>query len=48
MIKNDKIDELITFDKKKNKYNLTTKNLIIDGDSIEDIKNKLDDGYNKL
>ena len=48
MLKNDKIDELITFDKNKNKYNLTTKNLIIDGDSIEDIKNKLDDGYNKL
>ena len=48
MLKNDKIDELISFDKKNNKYNLTTKNLIIEGDSIDDIKNKLDDGYNKL
>jgi hypothetical protein len=48
ILKNDKIDDLITYDKKKNKYNLITKTLIIEGNSIDDVKNKLDEGYNKL
>jgi hypothetical protein len=36
------------YDKKNNIYNLKTKNLIIKGDNIEDVKNKLDEGYNNL
>lgn len=47
-IENDKIDELIIYDKKNKIYNLKTKKIIISGDSIEDVKNKLDEGFNNL
>lgn len=47
-IENDKIDELIVYDKKNKIYNLKTKKIIIKGDSIEDVKNKLDEGFNNL
>lgn len=47
-IENDKIDELIVYDKKNKIYNLKTKKIIISGDSIEDVKNKLDEGFNNL
>jgi len=47
-IEEQKIDELIKFDKSTNKYNLITNKLLIEGDSIDDVKNKLDEGYVKL
>jgi len=47
-IEEQKIDELIKFDKSTNKYNLITNKLFIEGDNIDDVKNKLDEGYVKL
>lgn len=47
-IQNDKIDELIVYDKKNNNYILKTKKLKIKGDSIDDVKNKIDEGFDNL
>ena len=47
-IEEEKIDELIKYDKTDNKYKLVTNNLIIEGNSINDIKKKIDKELKKI
>ena len=47
-IQNEKIDELIVYNKKNNKYIFKTKKLKIEGDSIDDVKKKIDIGFEDL